>query len=75
MAQDPGTFDLWITDRLTFATATPKADGTGDYERWITDRLYWQDYVEVEAAGETLSIAVTPDDSSYYKAAPVIIGA
>lgn len=44
--QSPGTFDAWITDRLTFATLTPKTGDTGGFDAWITDRLYFADYVE-----------------------------
>ena len=47
---DPGTFDIFITDRITFATAPPASGDTGDFEKWITDRIYWEDYVEAEAA-------------------------
>lgn len=44
---DPGTFDLWITNRNTFQTIPPRSGDTGDFDRWITDRIYWHDYVEV----------------------------
>ena len=43
--QDPGTFDFWITNRLTFRTVVPKSGNTGDFEKWITDRIRFSDYV------------------------------
>ena len=46
---DTGTFDIWITNRISFKTAPPKTGSTGDFERWITDRIYWEDYVEAAA--------------------------
>lgn len=47
--QDPGTFDYWITDRITFQVARPKTGDTGDFEKWLTDRIYWHDYAETAA--------------------------
>lgn len=44
--QDPGTFENWITNRITFEDIPPKLGDTGDFEKWITNRIYWQDYVE-----------------------------
>lgn len=46
---DPGTFDIWITDRIAFATAPPKSDDTGDFDTWITDRIAWEDFVAAAA--------------------------
>ena len=69
----PGTFDYWITDRLTFQTIAPKSGSTGDFDRWITDCIAFRDYVEAAEAGATLSISVTPDDSSYYKESPTVV--
>lgn len=66
MAQNPGTFDLTITDRIGFTTAVPKSGGTGDFDRVITDRLFWQDYVEVEEVGGTLSVSLDADDPNTY---------
>lgn len=48
--QDTGTFDYWITDRLTFQDVPPKSGDTGDFENWIWDRGFWEDYVEATAA-------------------------
>lgn len=71
---DVGTFDVWISDRLAFQTLKPKSGDTGDFDSWISDRLYWHDYVETAAAGETLSIAVTPTDSAYWTQGIKVIG-
>ena len=48
--KDSGTFDYWITDRITFATIPPKSGDTGTFDKWITDRIYWRDYVEAVVA-------------------------
>lgn len=48
--QNTGTFDFWLTDRLTFATPPPKTGDTGTFDAWITDRLYFEDYVEATVA-------------------------
>ena len=47
---DPGTFDVWKTDREQFDTATPKSGSTGNFDWWITDRLMFGTYVAVTAA-------------------------
>ena len=47
--QDPGTFEFWITDRITFQAIPPKSGDTGDFEKWLWDRGYWEDYVEQAA--------------------------
>lgn len=47
--QDQGTFDYWITDRISFTVARPKSGDTGDFENWITDRIYWWEYAESAA--------------------------
>lgn len=54
--QNPGTFDYWITDRLTFATLPPKTGDTGTFDQWLTDRVTFADYVE--AAAVTAGIPV-----------------
>lgn len=46
---DPGTFDLWITDRSGFDIANPKTGDTGTFDRWITDRVIFDVYVEAAA--------------------------
>ncbi|MGD8499006.1 MAG: hypothetical protein PVJ86_00070 [Phycisphaerales bacterium] len=46
---DPGTFDYWITDRISFQDAPPASGDTGDFEKWLWDRGYWEDYVESTA--------------------------
>ena len=48
--EDPGEFELWITDRIGFQNIPPLSGDTGDFESWITDRIYFEDYVEAEAA-------------------------
>lgn len=44
--QDPGTFEYFITDRITFQNVPPKSGDTGDLEKWFTDRMRFEDYVE-----------------------------
>ena len=67
--QDPGTFDIWITNRLSFRTVVPKSGNTGDFEKWITDRIRFSDYVEAAAAaGETLSVNIGQDQAAYLDA-------
>jgi hypothetical protein len=48
--EDPGTFEYWITDRITFQDIPPLSGDTGDFESWLWDRQYWEDYVEAAAA-------------------------
>lgn len=45
---DPGTFDLWITNRIGFKVTPPKSGETGDFERWVTNRIDFGVYVEAE---------------------------
>ena len=47
---DPGTFEVRITNRITFSTMPPKTGNTGDMERWLWDRQMFEDYVEAAAA-------------------------
>lgn len=56
---DPGTFDLWITDRITFRTLPPLSNQTGDFDLWITDRETFPDYVEATAAPAARRIFIT----------------
>ncbi len=59
---DQGTFDLWITDRLTFSVMPPLADETGDFDRWLTDRLAFGDYAETQVEAVTpVSVNISPD--------------
>lgn len=48
--QDTGTFDYWITDRITFQDTLPKSSDTGTFETWLWDRKTWATYVEAAAA-------------------------
>jgi hypothetical protein len=57
---DPGNFDIWITDRITFATVPGESGDTGDFEKWITDRIYWLDYVETTAVEAEVRIPRNP---------------
>ncbi len=59
---DTGTFDLWITGRISFATAPPRVDNTGTFDLWLTDRISWEDYVatavvDITVAVNTLTLA------------------
>lgn len=56
--KDPGTFDYWITDRLTFSTLPPKSGNTGTFDYWIADRQYFLDYVETEAVTTGHSLVI-----------------
>jgi len=61
-----GTFDFWITDRLSFTIAK---GGTGSFDTSITDRIAWPEYVS-EAAGdlsisESDGLVVTESDAPY----------
>jgi len=46
---DQGTFDYWITDRISFIVAPPKSGNTGDFDKWITDRIQFHEYAEQQA--------------------------
>jgi len=50
-AQDTGTFDEWIADRVYFGTLEPRSGNTGTFDEWLTDRIYFDAYQEVAAAG------------------------
>lgn len=43
---DAGTFEAWITDRISFVTVRGKSPSTGVFENWLTDRLYPEDYTK-----------------------------
>jgi len=49
--KDTRSFDIWITDRVSFSIVTPESSTTGNFERPITDRINWWQYVK--AAVET----------------------
>jgi len=50
--QDTGTFDYWLTGRISFATIPPRTGNTGTFDDWPADRVYFHDYVEAaEEAG------------------------
>lgn len=54
---NPGNFDLWVTNRTGFQVVSPQTGSTGDFDRWITDRIYFDNYAEaVEATGATVDI-------------------
>ena len=56
MAEDQGTFDLWITDRISFTIA---GGNTGDFEVEVTNRILWNEYAEAAseaAAGATVGM-------------------
>lgn len=58
--KDSGTFDYWITNRITFESIPPKSVNTGTFDSWITNRLYFEDYSE-SVSGETgLQIQTIP---------------
>lgn len=61
---DPGTFDYWITDRLTFVTVPPKSGNTGTFDQWITDRQTFEDYVATAAVAATGHSLVLDDNLS-----------
>lgn len=64
--QDPGTFDYWITDRLTFQGAPPRSGDTGDFEKWLWDREFWEDYVEAAAAPPTAALSIFPSPDAIH---------
>lgn len=47
---DTGTFDTWITNRMSFTVVPSKVgvNDNGDFEKWITDRVYWQQYTRLK---------------------------
>lgn len=48
-AQDTGTFEQTITDRIDFQDVHPRTGSNGDFEQTLTDRIDFEDYVEAVA--------------------------
>jgi hypothetical protein len=46
LRRNTGTFDYWVTDRISISLVhNPRLGDTGDFDLWLWDRCYWGWYV------------------------------
>ena len=58
-AQDPGTFENWITDRIAFGN-TRGTVLVGSYDSWITSHIYYNTYPDTVATPPIPPVPPTP---------------